>query len=71
MSKATRFRAALEEYFAAGPQSASAMAQHDTPDQKAALCKVIDATDGEIYNDWSGETMTKEQAKAYVMDYGK
>jgi hypothetical protein len=48
----------------------SAMAQHDSPDQKQALCDLIDAVDGEIRNDWSGEVYTKEQAKRYVLEYG-
>jgi len=60
--------AALKRY-AEGGMSAGAAQQHDTPDQKAALCDVIDAVDGPIKNDWSGEVMTKDQAKAYVMEY--
>ena len=43
--------------------------QHDTPDQKQALCDLIDAIDGEITNDWSGERMTKDEAKRYVLEY--
>ena len=54
-----------------GGVSMSAIAQRDTPEQKQALCDLIDAIDGEIVNDWSGDTMTKVQAKKYVMDYGK
>jgi len=54
-----------------GGMCVSAMAQHDTPEQKQALCDLIDAIDGEISNDWSGETMTKDEAKKYVLDYGK
>ena len=49
--------------------SYSAMAQHDTPEQKEALCRLIDAHEGDIQNDWSGEKYTKEQAKAYIMEY--
>jgi hypothetical protein len=63
-------RAAMRVYLDAGEQSAGAMSQHDTDAQKAALCGVIDAIDGEIENDWSGEKMTKDEAKAYVMEYG-
>jgi hypothetical protein len=51
--------------------SMSAMAQRDTPEQKQIICDLIDAIDGEITNDWSGEVMTKEQAKEYVMTYGE
>lgn len=63
--------AAAQAYLNAGEQSLSAMAQHDTPEQKAALCNLIDAIDGVIKNDWSGEIMTKEEAKKYVMEYGQ
>lgn len=49
--------------------SLSAMAQQDSTEQKHALCDLIDAIDGEIQNDWSGEIMTKDEAKSYVMNY--
>lgn len=49
--------------------SASAMAQRDTPEQKQILCELIDAIDGEIWNDWDGKTMTKDEAKTYVLEY--
>ncbi len=62
--------AALNKYAAEG-QSMSAMAQRDTPTQKAALCELINAVDGEIVNDWSGEVLTKDEAKKYVMEYGQ
>ena len=45
--------------------------QHDTADQKQALCDLIDAINGDIRNDWTGETLTKQAAKDYVMNYGK
>jgi hypothetical protein len=60
---------AHQKYANAGPQSMSAMAQRDNAEQKAALCELIDAVDGEITNDWSGETLTKDAAKTYVMEY--
>jgi hypothetical protein len=59
----------LKRYAEAG-MSASAMMQKDTLEQKQALCDLIDAIDGPITNDWSGEDMTKDQAKKYVMEYG-
>ena len=62
---------AMKAYFDAGPQAAGAMQQRDDDTQKAALCAVIDAIDGTIQNDWTGEMMTKDEAKAYVMGYGK
>lgn len=65
-------RAAAKAYAEAGPMSASAMAQHDTPEQKAALCNLIDVLNCDtVTNDWSGERMTKEEAKRYVMEYGQ
>jgi hypothetical protein len=62
-------QAAFRRYVAAGEQSLSAMAQRDTPEQKAALCEIIDAADCEIVNDWTGEVMSKDDAKKYVMEY--
>lgn len=46
-----------------------AMQQDYTPELKRAVCDLIDAIDGEIQNDWSGEMMSKEQAKDYVLNY--
>lgn len=48
----------------------SAMSDRPDKDRREILCELIDQLDGEIQNDWSGETMTKEQAKAYVREYG-
>lgn len=64
-------RAAAQRYVDAGTVSAGAMAQRDTPGQKAALCDLIEAIDGPITNDWSGEEMTKDEAKRYVLEYGR
>ncbi|GGA81831.1 hypothetical protein GCM10011385_40080 [Nitratireductor aestuarii] len=61
-------RAALARY-ASGPTSVSLLSQSDTADQKAALCELIDAINGPIRNDWSGEDMSKDDAKKYVMEY--
>lgn len=61
--------AAFDKYAESG-MSVSAMAQRDTPEQKQLLCDLIDAIDGEIQNDWSGEMLSKEAAKEYVMNYG-
>lgn len=58
----------MQRYINAGA-SMSAMAQHDTPEQKTLICDLIDAIDGEITNDWSGEKMTKDEAKKYVTEY--
>lgn len=61
-------RAALQRYFDGGVCMSAAM-QDDTADQKQALCDLIDAIDGEVQNDWSGEMLTKDAAKKYVMEY--
>lgn len=34
---------------------------------KLLLCEIIDLVDWYIYNDWSGDYMTKEDAKQYVL----
>jgi hypothetical protein len=47
--------------------SYSVMQQRDTPEQKQLICDLIDALDGDIINDWSGDAMTKSEAKKYVM----
>lgn len=61
--------AALNRWAEGGVCMSAAM-QHDTSDQKRALCDLIDAIDGPITNDWTGETMTKDAAKKYVLEYG-
>lgn len=68
--KSEAARAAAKAYADAGSMSASAMLQRDTDAQKEALCNLIDAIDGTIVNDWSGDEMTKDEAKEYVRSYG-
>lgn len=64
--------AALDKLRALGPRSMSAMTQHDTDEEKQAICDLIDALDAEtVYLDWDGKDVTKEEAKRYVLDYGK
>jgi hypothetical protein len=60
----------LQRYFADGVSMSCAM---DKPDdaRKTILCELIDQLDGEIKNDWSGEVMTKDDAKKYVLEYGR
>jgi len=60
--------AAVERYHE-GPVSWGAAQQRDSDAQKQAICDLIDAIDGPITNDWSGEKMTKDEAKACVMGY--
>lgn len=64
-------KAALRE-FHEDPVPLSVMAHRPTDRQKIALCAAIDAvaeSGGEVQNDWSGENMTPDEAKAYVMEY--
>ena len=49
--------------------SISAMAHHDTPEQKALLCDLIRQHEGPISNDWSGESFTKDEAIRYITEY--
>lgn len=49
--------------------SVSCMTDRPNDDRKKLLCDVIDKMDGEIQNDWTGEIMTKQEAKEYVMNY--
>lgn len=61
-------KAALQKW-ADGGVPISAMLQHDTPEQKEALIKAIDFMD-EIWLDWEGKTVSREEAKEYVRNYG-
>jgi len=47
------------------------MTDHPTEERKQLLCKVIDKLNGEIQNDWTGEMLSKEEAKKYILEYGK
>lgn len=60
---------ALEELMSLGDRNMSVMMQSDTAEQKEALCKLIDAIDGEIDLDWEGKVVSKEEAKQYVREY--
>lgn len=59
----------LDKYCKLG-HNPSCMMQKDTPEQKRLICELIDSLDGTIQNDWSGDYMTKQEAKDYVMEYG-
>lgn len=59
----------LQQYAAIG-MSSGAMTQHDTPEQKELICKLIDVCDGdEIFLDWDGKFVPKDEAKKYVREY--
>lgn len=73
VKEGTPVRAALERYFEE-PVSTSAMMQRDTDAQRAALLDLIDAVaeaGGEIINDWSGERLSRDEARKYIMEYGR
>lgn len=63
-------QALLKEYHSIG-SSYSAMMQKDTPRQKEIILELIDECNGEIQNDWDGDIYAKEQAKKYILEYGK
>lgn len=61
----------LKEYVELGSCLGAAQ-QKDTPRQKEIICELIDEGNFEtVCNDWEGTDMTKEEAKEYVMNYGK
>ena len=61
----------LRRYFDLG-SSFGAMTQHDTQEQKALICQIIDECNAPTINlDWDGVDVTKDEAKRYVMEYGQ
>lgn len=59
----------LTEYHELGV-SASVMTQKDNEQQKELILQLIDlCDDGEIYLDWDGQLVSKEQAKEYIRNY--
>ena len=64
-------RELLKKYASFGWSDGAAQ-QPNTDDHKLALCELIDAIDADtIENDWTGEQMSKDEAKKYVMEYGQ
>jgi len=64
--------AALKRYHEAGHVALGAAQQDDTPEQKQAICDIIDGLDAEtVCLDWDGEDVSKDEAKRYVMEYGQ
>lgn len=46
--------------------------QSDTPEQKELICKMIDECNAPtIHLDWHDVDVSKDEAKRYVMEYGK
>ena len=61
----------LKRYHEIG-SSASAMCQNDTDEQKDLICQMIDECDADtIYLDWDDVYVSKEDAKKYILNYGR
>ena len=58
----------LKKYLETGVNQSCAL-QKDTPEQKKIICELIDCLNGKIQDDWSGEFLTKEEAKEYILNY--
>ena len=61
--------AALQKWADLG-LSMSAMMRKDSPEQKQALIEAIDFFD-EIWLDWEGKKVSKQEAKDYIINYRK
>jgi len=46
---------------------ASCIADHPDENMKKLLCEIIDKMDGIIENDWTGEVLSEEAAKKYIL----
>lgn len=61
----------LETYFKLGANM-SAMMQKDLPEQKNLILEMIDeCNNDEIYLEWDGINVSKEEAKKYITEYGR
>lgn len=58
----------LKRYFDTGVIICAS--QKNTSEQKQLICELIDGLNGKIQNDWTGDWMTKQEAKDYVLNYG-
>lgn len=64
-------KALCREYVEIGC-SLSVMTQRDTARQKEIICELIDECNGDtVYLDWDGKDVSKDEAKKYVLEYGK
>lgn len=61
----------LKEYDKIG-SCMSAVLQKDTPRQKEIICELIyEGNFKKVYLAWEGKKVSKEQAKKYVLNYGR
>jgi hypothetical protein len=61
---------AFSRYESTGTHHGSALFHKDSPEQKAALCDLIDAVaaaGGQIQDEWTWKFMTADEAKRYVL----
>ena len=59
----------MKEYEDIG-SSMSAIMQRDTVRQKEIICELIEKGDFEtVFLDWDGKSVTKDEAKRYVLEY--
>ena len=58
----------MKRFFADGVSMSCAM-DHPDADRRLILCELIDNIDGEIWNDWEGKKLSKDDAKKYVLQY--
>jgi hypothetical protein len=64
-------KALIERYMSFGSLW-SAARQNDTPEQKQIICDIIDAGDFDtVLLDWDDTNVSKEEAKEYILNYGK
>lgn len=61
---------ALQKWADFGRALGGAIMQRDSPEQQKALLDAIDHMD-EIWLDWEGKKVSREEAKDYVRNYGK
>lgn len=62
---------ALEAWANIDGVSMSAACQGRTDAHNEALCKLIDVIDGTIYLSWDERYVDKDEAKEYILNYGK
>lgn len=69
--KSDRCKKLFDRYIEIGA-SLSAIMQHNTPEQQQIICDLIDAVNcKKIYLEWDDKYVSKDDAKKYVLDYGK
>ena len=68
--RSTAVEEAFRRYESCGTHHGSALFHKDSPEQKLALCGLIDAVaaaGGQIQDEWTWRFMTADEAKRYVL----